>query len=239
MLLVPGLGWQDEAPCRGLPITLFVPHTEATTVRRKEVDNPPAVVTELCSNCPQQLACFRHGQATQSSGWWGGVLLHEGQIVRRGGRVTEERERRLKAAYGEPLLHFYAEMERDTDDCQLWPYGTSSGRGTLQINGVTHFVHQEACMLTHGPRPSRSMVAHQSCGQGLCFNGRHLSWRKQGGPTKLTVDQVREIRRLRDEEGVSSTALAEKFGIHAMTVNKIIRRLSWPEVTRVSDDGEP
>ena len=46
----------------------------------------------------------------------------------------------------------------------------------------------------------------------------------------LTDDQVREIRRLH-AQGVSQTALGKRFGISQPSVFKIVRRVSYQDVT--------
>ena len=46
---------------------------------------------------------------------------------------------------------------------------------------------------------------------------------------RLTVDQVREIRRLWSN-GVSQTAIAKRFGLSQPTIYKIVRRQSYQDV---------
>lgn len=48
-----------------------------------------------------------------------------------------------------------------------------------------------------------------------------------GTDSKLTWDKVREIRRLRDEQGISQSALAKQFGITQSNVSHILSRQTW------------
>lgn len=49
---------------------------------------------------------------------------------------------------------------------------------------------------------------------------------------KLTEDEVREIRRIRAEEGLSCTKLAERIDwkVDTSTIHRIIRREGWSHV---------
>ena len=80
--------------CAGLPVDIFVPDTSDTRARRKLVRNPPALVTATCTECPVKDACLNFGRVTQSSGWWGGVLLHEGAIVLASGHAAVQMPRK-------------------------------------------------------------------------------------------------------------------------------------------------
>ena len=65
--------------CSGLPVEVFVPDTAQSSQRRHLANNPPALVLATCTECPVKERCLDFGRTTQSSGWWGGVLLHEGR----------------------------------------------------------------------------------------------------------------------------------------------------------------
>lgn len=50
------------------------------------------------------------------------------------------------------------------------------------------------------------------------------------GKAKLTAEQVREIRRLREAEGLTTKELGEMFGINGGAISLIIRRINWKHV---------
>jgi len=61
----------------------------------------------------------------------------------------------------------------------------------------------------HGTQPKRGEESHQA---------------------RLTEDQVREIRRLKAEEGWSFTKLGKHFGVSDVACSKIVRRKTWSHV---------
>jgi DNA-binding CsgD family transcriptional regulator len=59
---------------------------------------------------------------------------------------------------------------------------------------------------------------------------------RRKGPTSedchlsiLDWDQVREIRRLWTDEGISCRAIAERFGVHYITVRDVVKGKTWKE----------
>jgi hypothetical protein len=105
--------------------------------------------------------------------------------------------------------------------------------------------HRVMCLLAHGQPPSIEHVAAHSCGNGAggCVNPRHLRWAtasgneadkvfhgtsnrgERSGSAKLTESEVRSIRSL--EGRMTQQDIADKFGVHLMTVNSILRRRNW------------
>lgn len=77
-----------EALCYLLPVDVFVPDTVDIRQRRRLVHRPPATVTSTCTVCPMRAECLFYGLETDSSGWWGGVLLHEGSPLDANGSVV-------------------------------------------------------------------------------------------------------------------------------------------------------
>jgi len=53
---------------------------------------------------------------------------------------------------------------------------------------------------------------------------------EQSGTAKVTEADVREMRRLSEEEGVSGAALARRYGLSPMSVSDILRRKNWKHV---------
>jgi hypothetical protein len=65
-----------------------------------------------------------------------------------------------------------------SDDCLTWPYGqSSSGHGSVTLNGYKTSASRAMCLLAHGLPPDGHEAAH-SCGKGHlgCVNPRHLRW---------------------------------------------------------------
>lgn len=140
-------------------------------------------------------------------------------------------------------------MTYDGEDCLVWPYAKSgNGYGLIKIDGKNRLVPRLICESLSGPPPTPNHEAAHSCGKGHegCVNPNHLRWathvencadRALHGTqvigaahdsAKLTEDDVREIRRLRNR--LPQTEIAERFGVVQSRVGAIQRGESWRHV---------
>lgn len=152
----------------------------------------------------------------------------------------------VSTAPGEPLSFLQSLVGHDGDGCVLWPFARyPSGYGEINDGGTPKNAHRIMCVLAHGEPPTPDHVAAHSCGNGFagCVNPRHLRWATQSenendkvlhgtsnrgersGSAKLTESDVRAIRSL--EGRMTQQEIADKFGVHLMTVNSILRRRNW------------
>ena len=131
-------------------------------------------------------------------------------------------------------------------DCWIWT-GSKKGRyAGIVIDGKLAYAHRVAWELHNGPIPDGMSVCHR-CGESRCVNPRHLELKQIGGggnaaskksqkgtprvaATKLTEDQVREIRRLFDTGDFSKRKLARMFGVSRPHIVNIVTRKSWKQV---------
>lgn len=149
---------------------------------------------------------------------------------------------------GEPLKFFNeVVLAYRGDECLTWPFGANSqGYGTVQVDGKTQRVHRLVCEHRHGPPPTPNHDSAHSCGRGhlACVNQMHLVWKTSAeneadklthgthnrgercGASRLTEPDVHEIRRLL-AYGETQQAIADRFGVHLMTVNDINTGRSW------------
>lgn len=148
---------------------------------------------------------------------------------------------------GEPLAFFEEAVMRETDECVLWPYGTSKGYGKVRLLGkrVGSYVHRLALERRVGPPPAgKPFALHGPCHQPACFNYRHLRWGTRSenmldkvrdgtssrgtshGQARLTEELVRDIRR-RYAAGEPYRKLAAELGIGESTVYHVVNRTSW------------
>lgn len=144
---------------------------------------------------------------------------------------------------GEPLGHgkckAWLERHKDFegDDCLIWPFSRRAhGYGVLNLGEIRTGAHRHMCFLAHGKPSSSDLMAAHSCGNGHlgCVNPRHLRWAtakenhkdmvKHGTavyahPCKLTDDEIRLIRSLKDQ--VPQVEIAKTFGVHRATISRI------------------
>lgn len=129
----------------------------------------------------------------------------------------------------------------------------NSGNGYLQlrIRGANVSVHVLVCTAFHGPRPEGMEVAHRD-GVGTNNNAANLRWdtrrgnfsdkRAHGtwptgpglkgeanGNSKLTSEQVQEIRAVWPRPRGTQKQLAEKFGVRTTTIANVWNQKFWQD----------
>lgn len=130
------------------------------------------------------------------------------------------------------------------DECWLWIGAkTTQGYGYYNLDGHLRPAHLLVAELTQGPRPE-GMETRHLCGTRLCCNPAHLAWGTRSdnerdkvlhgrsnrgsrqGQSKLTDDQVREIRHRR-AAGETGASLGREFGVSAQNVCDIVKGRTW------------
>lgn len=148
---------------------------------------------------------------------------------------------------GEAVLFFHkVVIPFAGNECLIWPYSRNpSGYPHVYHKGKVVSGHRLVCEITHGGAPTSTHEAAHECGNGHlgCVNPNHLSWktRKQNQEdrvkhgtsnrgersyrSKLTIEQVREIRSLCGVKKNSELAIV--FGVSSKTISKIHCRKVW------------
>jgi hypothetical protein len=125
------------------------------------------------------------------------------------------------------------------NDCWPWTGATNEeGRGNLGIGKKTYLASRVIYQLTYGVDPGPLDVTHR-CDNPPCCNPRHFALdthlgnmrqmysRKRrphpvgerNGSAKLTVKDIRRIRRLRGK--VTQVALAKEYGVSQVRISQI------------------
>lgn len=141
-----------------------------------------------------------------------------------------------------PQLSIQDRIKVDENGCWIWQGSLSDpGYGRLQIDGNRLYAHRVAYTLFVGDIPKSMFVCH-SCDVPACVNPEHLflgdqktnmadaaakgriaSGQRKPKTTKLTDDQVREIRKL-FSEGTHYRVIAARFRISEVYVYELAGR---------------
>jgi hypothetical protein len=127
----------------------------------------------------------------------------------------------------------------DENGCWVWQrcVNTRGGYGRKLVGGRWWVAHRWYYERVFGPVPEGLELDHL-CRNRLCVNPEHLEAVtrqvniQRGAATKLTKEQVLEIRRRHDNRPFYGNGkhLAAEFGISMGTLYKIVERRSWTNI---------
>lgn len=137
------------------------------------------------------------------------------------------------------------------DECLQWPYTRGAkGYGQVQCEGRHVLAHRMVCELAHGEPPSPKHEATHDCGNPICVNPLHLSWKthagnmadklvhgtslrgEQNSQVKLTESEVREIVALKGT--MSQREIGNTFGVDQSLISRIYNGSVWGWLTGVA-----
>lgn len=143
---------------------------------------------------------------------------------------------------------FWAKVEK-TVGCWLWSGAkTKAGYGQINVDGVPIYAHRLSWEMNHGRKIPHGMQVCHRCDTPACVRPDHLQiWTQmdnvrdcinkgrarhpimtgeQVGTSKLTADQVRQIR----EKYHTAEMLAKEYGVSEGTIGFILKHKTWRHI---------
>lgn len=160
----------------------------------------------------------------------------------------------IKVSRASPTKHrFWAKVDKlgpihpICGRCWEWTASTINGYGRFGVNYSLIFAHRYSWEIHNGKIPDGLHVLH-FCDNPLCVNPKHLFVGTQQdnvnncigkerqtrgeahGMSKLTTEDVLEIRRLGKTTKLSQRKLAIMFDVDQATIGRIILRKLWKHI---------
>jgi len=167
--------------------------------------------------------------------------------------------KRLEWPYPQQVLRIFwqrVDKKASTKACWEWKrQRDDEGYGVFVYRDREYMAHRVACAIKYKRDIPQELVVLHSCDNPPCCNPHHLTPGTQAqniadrvakGRTrygtvageahykaKLTMDQAREIRRRREEQGYTYRELAHTFGVNEAVISDIINKRTYRE-----DEGD-
>ncbi len=151
----------------------------------------------------------------------------------------------MKTNFKTPVRFWSKVGVHEVDECWEWQAGKDrDDYGQFWITNTNWRAHRVAWILTFGPIPKGLHCCHH-CDNPGCCNPYHLflgtakdnavdaarkgrKARGEGhGNSKLTKEEVLEIRKLHAAGEVTLDDLADEFGVSNVAISRIVRRKNW------------
>ncbi len=136
------------------------------------------------------------------------------------------------------VLRQLVQLGDTPEDCWTWlgRISPATGYGKKQFHGKTLLAHRWVYEQLLGPIPEGLVINHK-CRNRACVNPHHLEVTttagncRDGAGTKLTIEQVREIKARQDGRKWGEGArLARKFGVSSALIHDIWNGRAWMEI---------
>lgn len=130
-------------------------------------------------------------------------------------------------------------LTANDDLCWNWAAGKSTrGYGSFKLDNSTDKAHRVSYRLTYGDFDNSLQCLHK-CDNPSCVNPKHLflgnsldnnqdrDIKGRNGSTKLSKEQVIEIRKKHSKKDVTNIDLAKQYNISDGMISLIVNRKSW------------
>jgi len=132
-------------------------------------------------------------------------------------------------------VEYIAEDRGYATPCWIWQRSIVEGYGCLRIARKTYYAHRVYWERVNGPIPKGLDLDHL-CRVRACCNPAHTEPvtraenLRRGCRTKLTIEQVRNIRTRYAAGGITYRVLGQDYGVSPITIEGVVNRRSWKDV---------
>jgi hypothetical protein len=145
------------------------------------------------------------------------------------------------------IARFWSKVDKG-GTCWEWTAGCCEGYGNFWHAGKGWGAHVVAFVIREGREPVIGKFVLHTCDNRRCVlhiyegtpadnihdmdtRGRRNTEAQRLSVSILNEQAVRDIREYYARGDVTQQTLAEVFGVSLMTINKVVRRMSWAHVT--------
>lgn len=145
---------------------------------------------------------------------------------------------RLRLSDKEKEKLFWSKVKK-SKNCWIWQaYCDAHGYGQMEFNKKLIGTHRYSWIISFGEIPKGLYVLHK-CDNPSCVrpshlfigtqkdNGIDMMKKGRGGNSKLTIENVKEIRKLYKNGLKNFTEIARKYGVSDYAISSIIKKRQW------------
>lgn len=155
---------------------------------------------------------------------------------------TKEQWIEAEEKYRDPkLTRVHPTKIHDDISCLEWIGGYRGKYGRISLHGLDLRAHVVACTIGNNYVRPKGLDAAHKCGFNRCVEHRHLKFETREEnmadkiehgtySSKLTPEQVKEIRDITKEGIYTKVALGVKYNVSASSISKIVANINWKHI---------
>jgi len=131
---------------------------------------------------------------------------------------------------------FWEKVDKNgLNGCWIWTNSFRGGYGAIKTKGKMRGAHVVSWELHNGRKVKNGYIVHHECGNKKCVNPAHLQEMTEAKHlslhnSKLTEQQVLEIRADWATGKYTQKQLAEKYNVSRPHISRIVNRKIWKHI---------